>query len=62
MCVCIIILFLKYKGSNIVDLFLIKGFHPAFVAAIASRESRAGAALDSNHRGDGGRAFGVMQV
>ncbi|HEX8702724.1 MAG TPA: peptidoglycan-binding protein [Myxococcaceae bacterium] len=38
------------------------GLPPALLAAIASRESRAGAALDSNGRGDGGNGFGLMQV
>src|SRR3712207_5431936 len=38
------------------------GVPPALLAAIASRESRAGAALDSSGRGDGGNGFGLMQV
>jgi peptidoglycan hydrolase-like protein with peptidoglycan-binding domain len=38
------------------------GLPPALLAAIASRESRAGAALDRNGRGDGGNGFGLMQV
>ena len=38
------------------------GLPPALLAAIASRESRAGAALDSNGRGDGGNGFGLMQI
>ena len=38
------------------------GVPPALLAAIASRESRAGAALDSHGRGDGGNGFGLMQV
>jgi spore coat assembly protein SafA len=38
------------------------GLPPALLAAIASRESRGGAALDSNGRGDGGNGFGLMQV
>lgn len=39
-------------------------FHlpPALLAAIASRESRGGAVLDSNGEGDGGHGFGIMQV
>ena len=35
---------------------------PAILAALASRESRAGVALDSRGLGDRGRAFGLMQV
>ena len=35
---------------------------PALLAAIASRESRGGAALDSRGFGDHGRGFGLMQV
>lgn len=38
------------------------GLSPALLAAIASRESRGGAALDSNGRGDGGNGYGLMQV
>jgi peptidoglycan hydrolase-like protein with peptidoglycan-binding domain/soluble lytic murein transglycosylase-like protein len=38
------------------------GVPPAVLAAIASRESRAGAALDSNGLGDHGNGFGLMQV
>lgn len=35
---------------------------PALVAAVANRESRLGAALDENGYGDGGKAYGEMQV
>jgi soluble lytic murein transglycosylase-like protein len=35
---------------------------PALLAAIASRESRCGNVLDRNGLGDGGHAFGIMQV
>lgn len=35
---------------------------PALLAAIASRESRGGAVLDSKGEGDGGHGFGIMQV
>lgn len=35
---------------------------PALIAAIASRESRAGAALTAGGLGDHGNAFGIMQV
>ncbi len=38
------------------------GVPPALLAAIASRESRGGSALDRNGRGDGGNGFGLMQV
>lgn len=37
-------------------------FPPALLAAIASRESRGGAALDSRGFGDRGHGFGLMQV
>ena len=35
---------------------------PAIIAALASRESRAGAALASDGTGDNGHAFGILQV
>jgi soluble lytic murein transglycosylase-like protein len=35
---------------------------PAILAALASRESRCGAVLDSAGFGDGGNAFGILQV
>jgi soluble lytic murein transglycosylase-like protein len=35
---------------------------PALLAAIASRESRCGNVLDNDGFGDGGNAFGIMQV
>ena len=38
------------------------GLPPALLAAIASRESRGGAALDSRGFGDHGNGFGLMQV
>jgi Transglycosylase SLT domain len=38
------------------------GMPPALLAAIASRESRCGNVLDGDGWGDGGNAFGVMQV
>jgi hypothetical protein len=38
------------------------GLPPAVLAAIASRESRCGNVLDRNGYGDGGQAFGIMQV
>ena len=38
------------------------GIHPALIGAFASRESRAGAALDKNGYGDHGRAYGLLQV
>jgi peptidoglycan hydrolase-like protein with peptidoglycan-binding domain len=38
------------------------GFPPALLAAIASRESRGGSALDSGGFGDHGHGFGLMQV
>nr|XP_057907096.1 lysozyme g-like isoform X2 [Doryrhamphus excisus]XP_057907097.1 lysozyme g-like isoform X2 [Doryrhamphus excisus]XP_057907098.1 lysozyme g-like isoform X2 [Doryrhamphus excisus] len=39
-----------------------KGIEPAVLAGIISRESRGGNALDASGCGDGGNAFGVMQV
>lgn len=38
------------------------GISPALLAAIASRESRCGKLLDKNGFGDGGHAFGIMQI
>ncbi len=38
------------------------GVPPALLAAIASRESRGGSALDRSGHGDGGNGFGLMQV
>ncbi|MFP2930943.1 peptidoglycan-binding protein [Pyxidicoccus sp. 3LG] len=38
------------------------GLPPALLAAIASRESRGGSALDRTGHGDGGNGFGLMQV
>ncbi|WP_224241805.1 lysozyme [Hyalangium gracile] len=38
------------------------GLPPALLAAIASRESRAGAQLDGNGLGGGGECFGLMQL
>ncbi len=38
------------------------GLPPALLAAIASRESRGGAALDSRGYGDHGNGYGLMQV
>ncbi|WP_324290043.1 peptidoglycan-binding protein [Pyxidicoccus sp. MSG2] len=38
------------------------GFPPALLAAIISRESRGGQALDANGRGDNGNGYGLMQV
>src|SRR5205814_7820049 len=38
------------------------GMPRALLAAIASRESHCGAILDHKGEGDGGEAFGIMQV
>ena len=38
------------------------GMPRALLAAIASRESHCGSILDHNGEGDGGEAFGIMQV
>jgi peptidoglycan hydrolase-like protein with peptidoglycan-binding domain len=53
---------LKKYGQAFSDAGLKHGVPPALLAAICSRESRGGAALDSNGRGDGGNGFGLMQV
>jgi hypothetical protein len=39
-----------------------KGIDPYLLAAVASRESRFGTALDSSGRGDNGRGHGIMQI
>jgi peptidoglycan hydrolase-like protein with peptidoglycan-binding domain len=51
----------KYKGA-FESAAAKHGLPPALLAAIASRESRAGAVLDRNGRGDGGNGFGLMQI
>jgi hypothetical protein len=38
------------------------GLPTSLLLAVASRESHAGAALDANGWGDGGHAFGILQV
>ena len=38
------------------------GLPSEVLMGIASRESRAGAALDADGCGDGGNAYGIMQV
>lgn len=38
------------------------GLPPALIAALASRESRCGKVLDAGGWGDGGNAFGILQV
>jgi soluble lytic murein transglycosylase-like protein len=38
------------------------GIPPAILAGIASRESQCGMLLDKNGFGDGGNAYGIMQV
>lgn len=50
----------RYK-SKINSVGQSSGIDPALIAAIISRESRAGNALN-NGWGDGGRAWGLMQV
>ncbi|KAM5181593.1 lysozyme g-like [Mantella aurantiaca] len=52
---------LKYK-TNINSVAEETGVDPAIIAAIMSRESRAGNALDSKGFGDHGNAFGLMQI
>lgn len=44
------------------DIWQHTGIPPAFIAAIASRESRVGEELTRSGWGDRGNAFGVMQV
>uniref|UniRef100_A0A672MRT2 Uncharacterized protein n=1 Tax=Sinocyclocheilus grahami TaxID=75366 RepID=A0A672MRT2_SINGR len=51
---------LKYK-SKIIKVGRAKQMDPAVIAAIISRESRAGAALKDG-LGDHGNGFGLMQV
>ena len=43
-------------------LLCLPGVHPALIAGLASRESRGGSLLDAAGYGDGGRAYGIMQV
>ncbi|MBN1205847.1 MAG: hypothetical protein JXB05_13095 [Myxococcaceae bacterium] len=51
----------KYKAAF--EIAAVKhGLPPALLAAIASRESRAGVALDTTGRRSGGRGFGLMQL
>ena len=50
----------RYKGK-INSVGRSTGIEPALIAAIISRESRAGNALQ-NGEGDHGNAFGLMQV
>lgn len=50
----------KYR-SKIMSAGQKYGIDPALIAAIISRESRAGNALDDGW-GDGGKAWGLMQV
>ncbi|MCS6885115.1 MAG: peptidoglycan-binding protein [Acidobacteriota bacterium] len=52
---------LKYKEA-IEQAAAKHGLPPALLAAIMSRESRGGAALDSRGLGDGGNGFGLMQI
>jgi len=44
------------------DAATLAGVPAALLLAVASRESHAGAALDANGWGDGGHAFGILQV
>lgn len=53
---------LKQYAQIFVDVGAETGLPPALLAAIASRESRGGAALDRNGYGDHGNGFGLMQV
>ncbi|XP_035681976.1 lysozyme g-like [Branchiostoma floridae] len=50
-----------YK-SKIYNAASAKNMDPAVIAAIISRESRAGAALASDGTGDNGNGYGLMQV
>nr|XP_032802807.1 lysozyme g-like isoform X1 [Petromyzon marinus] len=52
---------LKSYKDRIMDAAATTGVDPAIVAAIVSRESRAGNVLD-NGWGDNGNAFGLMQI
>lgn len=51
----------KYK-DNIKSVGRLTRMDPAIIAGIMSRESRGGTGLDCNGWGDGGKAFGLMQV
>jgi peptidoglycan hydrolase-like protein with peptidoglycan-binding domain len=53
---------LQQHRANIESVAQQYDLPPALLAAIVSRESRGGAALDANGRGDGGRGYGLMQV
>ena len=53
---------LKQYVRHFVDVGAETGLPPALLAAIASRESRGGNALDRNGYGDHGNGFGLMQV
>ncbi len=53
---------LKKYEQAFVDVGRKHGVPPALLAAICSRESRAGASLDSRGLGDNGNGFGLMQV
>ncbi|XP_078602741.1 LOW QUALITY PROTEIN: lysozyme g-like [Branchiostoma floridae x Branchiostoma japonicum] len=51
----------NYK-SQILQAASAKNMDPAVIAAIISRETRAGAALAADGTGDNGNGFGLMQV
>jgi hypothetical protein len=53
---------LKQYVRHFVEVGAETGLPPALLAAIASRESRGGNALDRNGYGDHGNGFGLMQV
>lgn len=53
---------LRQYVANFVEVGEATGLPPALLAAIASRESRGGTALDRNGYGDHGNGFGLMQV
>ncbi|XP_078684344.1 glycine, glutamate and proline-rich protein-like [Branchiostoma floridae x Branchiostoma belcheri] len=53
---------LNYYRQQIFEAATAKNMDPAIIAAIISRETRAGAALAADGTGDHGNGFGLMQV
>ncbi|XP_019647366.1 PREDICTED: lysozyme g-like [Branchiostoma belcheri] len=53
---------LNYYRQQIFEAANAKNMDPAIIAAIISRETRAGAALAADGTGDHGNGFGLMQV
>ena len=49
-----------HRNDGVLSLY--SELHPAMIAALASRESRVGLALNKTGYGDFGKAYGIMQV